>query len=145
MRRLVFEFYPELEIYKMVKKGRKGRLRAKGMSVENKSYTSQKILVAPTKDSLRMYLFARQAKAKLSRNRSSSSKPGTPSTSATINTKTNVSIIKKFSGLKSFRLGKPVRIKILPVLVFNNTILCQNKILNKKEYFEIMNEVLNSV
>lgn len=54
----------------------------------------------------------------------------------------NIDLVKKFTGLKSYRKGKKYRFRILPTITIDHKLLCNGRVRLKKELESIVKEIL---
>ncbi|WP_455392765.1 hypothetical protein [[Eubacterium] cellulosolvens] len=119
--KIILEFYPELDIY---------ALKTDDDSLNNR------ILLYPTYISLKMCALGRGIKRMI--NFSNANIMANKS-------KINIFLIKKFTNLKRYRCGKPVRLRKLPALVLDNKLLCDGNVLFKKEFYSLVKKMIYKI
>ena len=108
--KIIFEYFPELVLY------------SKGTVKDNSRI---KVLVYPSKISLRQYGLTRALKRKFLREKSS----------------LNIDLVKKFTGFKSYRKGKKYRLRILPTITIDHKLIWNGKLRVNKELENIADEI----
>lgn len=120
-RKVLLEFFPEIVLHPIG-------------SIQNNS--KKRVSVFQSKDSLRMWSFGRYLKWRFNQE---------VSREELMKTNTILIMIRKYTRLKGYRLGKKVAIRTLPALIIDNKFLCEGKLPPRNELKEIVNKFLVSI
>jgi hypothetical protein len=120
-RRLIIEFYPELNI--------------KSTSPVTKD-SIVSFMIVPSRRSLILYSKVRSNK-RIILNIFTKMKQNT--------NKSQLVLIKRFTGLKRYRMGAKMRIRGIPAVIFDKKLITEGNAIRTKEMNEIMQEILKLV
>ena len=118
-RNIQLEFFPELELH----------APQVGSNTEH-----TKIMMLPSKTSLRVYTQARYIKWQFSR--------GPLKNSKFLGPNVRIVLIKKYTNLNGYRMGKRKPMQIFPVLVFQKKLLLEGKVLVRGVLKDLIREHL---
>ena len=115
-KKVRLEFYPDLE-----------HLIAKNHFTDECKH----VVVTPSTESLRLFVPARFGKRRIMHHKT---------TSAQVNN-VNVSLIRKYTGLKFFRRGRKFGALTLPLVTLDRKLIHQGRIVNRKEILKLFDEI----
>ena len=118
-KKILIEFFPELEIH---------------APQVGSNTTHTKVMMLPSKTSLRVYARARYIKWQFGRGPLKNSKYLRPNE--------RIVLIKKYTNLKGYRVGKRKPVQIFPVLVFQKKLLLEGKVLVRGVLKDLIKEHL---
>ncbi|MCK5560087.1 MAG: hypothetical protein KAJ51_05815 [Thermoplasmata archaeon] len=121
VEKIKLEFFPELELH---------------ISRFSKIELLDRVVVYPSKDSLNLYKLTRIIKRKLLSNKMKDNQQVSKKNS-------NIVVIKNHTGHKRYFVGTKLRVQLLPTVTIFRKVVYKGKPQTKKEFEDIVNEILS--